>query len=416
MLLAEIVAVGTELLLGQIVDTNSSWIGEQLALHGIGCRRQVKVGDNVERITAAINDAAAAADVVIVCGGLGPTHDDVTRDAIAAVLGEPLVEDEAMVERIIAMFESRGRRMPMSNLVQAMKPPSAEFLAVQPGTAPGLRCEFNVDGAQRSLYAVPGVPWEMTEMMSKAVLPEIRQASGETGVIRSRTLRTWGMSEAGVGEALAPLIARHDTDRVATLALLASGVEGIKVRITAATADVDTAEAVLDAESADVRSVLGDAVFSQDDETMEAAVLGLLGARSWRLAVAESLTGGMVASRICDVPGASEVFVGGVVSYATTVKHDVLGVQAEQVVSEAAALEMARGVRDRLGAEVGIATTGVAGPAAAEGQPVGTVCLAAVGPFGEVSTEVHLPGRRRQIRELACISAMDLLRRQLLAL
>jgi nicotinamide-nucleotide amidase len=411
----EVVAVGTELLLGQIVDTNSSWIGEQLALAGLDSHYQTKVGDNARRIREALELALSRSDAVIVCGGLGPTQDDITREVIAELLGAPLILREAIAERIRAMFASRGRPMPENNLRQAMVPEGATVIPEQPGTAPGLICP----AGDRVIYAVPGVPYEMKEMVLGTVVPDLRRRAaerGEAAVLRSRILRTWGTSESGLAELLAPRIAELDRIGNPTLAFLASGVEGLKVRITAKGPDDATVDALLADEEDIVWELVGDWVFGVDDETMESVVLGLLRERGLTLAVAESVTGGYVAGRICAVPGASEVFIGGVVSYASAVKHRLLDVPVGPVVTEEAAMAMAEGVRSLLGADVGLATTGVAGPDAVEGKPVGTVCLAvSIGSGGETAT-IRLPGDRERIRQFTAISVLDLLRRRLLGL
>jgi nicotinamide-nucleotide amidase len=409
----EVVAVGTELLLGQIVDTNSAWLGEQLALAGIDRTHGQVVGDNLERIVAALELALARADAVIVCGGLGPTQDDITRDAIAAVMGVPLVSDDDATERILERFAARGRRMPANNLRQALVPKGATAIAdPQPGTAPGLICPVG----DKVVYAVPGVPYEMQEIVRGAILPDLARRAGTLPVIRSRTLRTWGDSESGLAEKLAPHMAELDTAGATapTLAFLASGIEGLKVRITVKADDEATARARLDAEEAVVRNIVGDIVFGVDGETMEHAVGQALLARGLTLAVAESLTGGLVAARLVDVPGASNWFRGGVVSYATDVKFSVLGVPEGPVVTSEAAAAMATGVRDLLGAEVGLGVTGVAGPESAEGHAPGTVFFGAVvGDDAPVTAQVTLPGDRVRVRQFACISLLDMLRRLL---
>lgn len=408
----EILAVGTELLLGQIVDTNSGWIGEQLALAGIDCVYQAKVGDNHERIRTALQHALDRADAVIVCGGLGPTQDDITRDVIAEVMGVALVRDDVVEARIRAMFGTRGRDMPANNLRQADVPEGASVMAQQPGTAPGLVCPVG----EKVIYAVPGVPYEMVEMVEGTVLPDLRRRAGVQAVIRSRTLRTWGQSESGLAEILAERITELDELGNPTIAFLASGIEGLKVRITAKAEDDAAAEAVLEAEEAVLWPLLGDLVFGRDDETMESVVLGLLEARGLTLAVAESVTGGLVTARLTDVPGASKVLRGGVVAYASEVKFDLLGVPEGPVVTPETAEAMAEGVRRALGADVGLGVTGVAGPDRQEGQRVGTVHLGlAIGDTVEAVT-VGLPGDRRRIRDFATITLLDLLRRRLLVL
>ena len=411
----DVVAVGTELLLGQIVDTNSAWIGEHLAASGMDSLLQVKVGDNLGRVVAVLRSTLSAADAVIVCGGLGPTHDDLTREAIAEVMGVQLVTDDAVAGVITQMFESRGRYMAANNLRQAMVPVGATVIPQTRGTAPGLICPVVVGGVDKVIYAVPGVPHEMKEMVERAVLPDLRHRSGEAGVIVSRTLRTWGESESGLNERLDPLISRLDEAGNPTLAFLASGWEGLKVRLTAKAATPDAAESLLDKWDAEVRMVVGEHVFGVDDETMESAVLDVLRAQGLSLGVAESVTGGLVAGRLTAVPGASDVLRGAIVSYASEVKFDLLDVPEGPVVSEAAAAAMAGGARRVLGADVGLALTGVAGPAEQDGMPVGTLCVA-VDDGTTVSTHTfRLPGQREQMRQMSVITALDYLRRRLTA-
>jgi len=412
----EVLAVGTELLLGQIVDTNSAWLGEQLALAGIDSHFHQVVGDNQDRIVLALRSALARSDGVVVCGGLGPTHDDITRQAIAEVMNVALVRDPVIADRIAEMFRSRGRDMPESNGRQAEVPVGATPIPQVIGTAPGLICPVG----HKVVYALPGVPYELTEMFNRGVLPDLRrraESSGEVAVITSRVVRTWGMSEAGLGELLAPRIAALDAaGGNPTIALLASGIEGIKVRITAKADSAAAAAAVLDAEEGEVRALVGDTAFGLDDDTMETAVARLLVRRGWSLGVAESLTGGLVASRLVAVPGASAWFRGSVVSYASEVKYNVLGVPRGPVVTEAAARSMAEGAQRVLGADVGLALTGVAGPDPQEDVAPGTVIVGLVlGDGPTESLEVHLPGDRERVRQYAVISAMDLLRRRLTA-
>lgn len=407
----EVVAVGTELLLGQIVDTNSSWIGEQLALAGIDSHFQTKVGDNRDRIHQALELALSRSDAVVVCGGLGPTHDDITRDVIADVMGVDLVLDEEVAGRIRAMFGSRGRDMPSNNLRQAMVPVGASTMAQQPGTAPGLVCPVG----DRVIYAVPGVPYEMQEMVTGTVVPDLRRRAGVTAVIRSRVLRTWGQSESGLAELLAPRIDELDQSGLCTLAFLASGIEGLKVRVTAKADTGEEADAVLAAEVARLEEILGDLVFSTDDEPMEVVVLRLLAERGLSLATAESMTGGLVASRLTSVPGASAAFRGGVVSYASEVKFDLLGVPEGPVVGDDAAMAMALGACRVLGADAAVAVTGVAGPDPQEGVRPGTAFLGTAVRGEADSFMIRLPGDRERVRQFATISVLDLLRRRLLA-
>ncbi|HEY2302880.1 MAG TPA: competence/damage-inducible protein A [Acidimicrobiales bacterium] len=407
----DVVAVGTELLLGQVVDTNSAWIGEHLALAGIDSNFQVKVGDNLARIVTAIRETLARSDAVIVCGGLGPTQDDITREAIAEVMGVELVRDDAIIEVIRAMFGSRGREMPDNNLRQADVPAGATAIPNPRGTAPGLMCPVG----DRVIFATPGVPHEMRQMMERAVIPELKARAGTTATILSRTLRTWGMSESGLAEAVASRLDALEASGDATIAFLASGIEGIKVRVTAKGPDQASVEARLDAEEAQLRNLLGSIVFGVDDETIESAVGTLLVGAGLTLGVAESVTGGFVGARITAVPGASNWFRGSIVSYASDVKFDLLGVSRGPVVGEKAAIQMAEGAARVLGADVGLAVTGVAGPTEQDGEAVGTVWLGLSIEGTSEAVDLHFPGDREQIRQYATISVLDLLRRRLLA-
>ena len=406
-----VVAVGTELLLGQIVDTNSSWIGERLAANGIDSLLQVKVGDNHQRIVDVVRSALREADAVIMCGGLGPTHDDLTREAIAEVMGVELVMHDDIAQVIRNIFESRGRRMADNNLQQAMVPVGATVIHQTRGTAPGLMCPVG----DKVIYAVPGVPHEMQDMMERAILPDLRARSGDTSVIASRVIRTWGESESGLNERLNPIIAQLEEVGNPTLAFLASGWEGIKVRLTAKGADSQQAHAVLDEWQAKVLELVGDVVFGFDADNMETVVLNLLREQGLTLGLAESVTGGLVSGRLTSIPGASDVLRGSVVSYASEVKFDLLDVPRGPVVSEDAAVAMAEGARRVLGADVALSLTGVAGPAEQDGQPVGTLCIAvAMNGRSTVSTTLRMPGQRDQMRQMSVISSLDFLRKILL--
>lgn len=404
------IAVGTELLLGQIVDTNSSWIGERLAANGIDSLAQYKVGDNHARIVAILRRALDEADAVVMCGGLGPTHDDLTREAIAEVMGATLQHDESVATTIRSIFESRGRRMPANNLRQAMVPLGASIIAQTRGTAPGLICPIG----DKVVYAVPGVPHEMYDMMDRVILPDLRRRSGDTSMIVSRVIRTWGESESGLNERLQSVVDELEAVGNPTLAFLASGWEGIKVRLTAKGSTEEDARALLSVWEERVRSEVGDYVFGYDDDNMEAVVVRELRERGLTLGLAESVTGGLVSGRLTTIPGASHVVRGAVVSYASDVKFDVLGVPQGPVVSESAAIAMADGARRVLGSDVGLSLTGVAGPAEQDGQPIGTlwVGLAREG-FDTSAAMFRLPGQREPMRQMAVISALDLLRRSL---
>jgi nicotinamide-nucleotide amidase len=404
---AEVVCVGTELLLGDIVNTNAAWIGRALADAGVDCYFHVVVGDNEERIAGVIARALDRADAVVVTGGLGPTQDDVTREAIARATGRALQRDPGIEEALRARFREFGRPMPEMNARQADVVEGARVIEQTWGTAPGLIVEH--DG--KTIYAVPGVPAEMQDMMQRGVLPDIAARIGEPLKISSRAVRVAGMSESSIASAL-----RDVWDMLSkgvTMAFLASGGE-VRVRLTAKGSDEARVAELLDAAEATVRGVLGTAVVGIDAETLEVVVGNLLLARGWTLGAAESLTGGMFGARVASVPGASEWFRGSVVAYASDVKADVLGVdradlEREGPVSETVAVQMARGARTVLRADVGVSMTGVAGPIE-QGKPVGTVVVAVSGSLGEHARELRLPGDRNTVRAITASTALNLAR------
>ncbi len=478
----EIVAVGTELLLGQIVDTNSSWIGEQLALAGIDSHYQTKVGDNWDRIEDAFRLALDRSDAVIVCGGLGPTQDDITREVLASVMGVELVLDERIADRIRAMFASRSRPMPENNLRQAMVPVGASPIPQQPGTAPGLVAPIRwVQGAgavapgtepsagaevlDRVVYVVPGVPYEMREMMNGTVLGDLQRRAGVSATIESRVLRTWGQSESGLAEMLAGRIDELDEAGNPTLAFLASGIEGIKVRITAKGADSAEAWRLIESEQAVLEPLLGDLVFAYDDDNMETAVLAELGRLGLTLGVAETITGGRMANRLSSAeaamragtaPGGAKLgdpglasaadtgqpdggtgprtFAGGIVARSEHLTEYLLHAGSSTVspmgddlvpplASAAGAEALARAARLRTGASVGLAVTAIEDRNAATPEhPFGTAFLAvsisaqpvrggipAVAHRDKVD-EIRLPGDRERLADYSAISALNLLR------
>ena len=408
---AEVLSVGTELLLGDIINTNAAHIGRALASIGIDCFMHTTVGDNEQRIADAIAAILSRSDAAIITGGLGPTQDDVTREAIARVTGKPLVRDPKIEEQLRARFAELGRPMPEMNVRQADVPEGGSIIETTWGTAPGLI----VDHAGGVIYAVPGVPAEMEDMLSRAVLPDLLRRAGEPTQIISRVVRIAGMSESSIAEKL------HDVWEMlggeTTMAFLAGGGE-VRIRLTAKATDPARAEELVSASEASVRAALGAAVVGVDDETLEAVVGRLLLARGWTLGAAESLTGGALGSRISSSAGASEYFRGSIVSYATEVKEDLLGVpgwvlEEHGPVSEPVARVMAQGARDRLKADVAVALTGVAGPTE-QGRPVGTVVIGVAGPLGEVVREVRLPGDRNTVRTLAVAAGLNLVRLYLL--
>jgi nicotinamide-nucleotide amidase len=407
----EVIAIGTELLLGQIVDTNSAWIGEQLALAGIDCYYHTHVGDNLVRMVNALRIALDRSDAVIVCGGLGPTHDDITREAISQVMGVPLVRDESLAERVRSRFIARGREMPPNNLRQADVPQGASIIPQMPGTAPGLICPL--DG--KMIYAVPGVPYEMQEMINGTIIPDLQRRAGAVAVIESRTLRTWGLSESELAELLVPRIAELDKIGNPTLAFLASGIEGIKVRITVKAQDQPTAQRILDEEDSRLRAILGDLVFGVDGQTMESVVVDLLRERNLKLAVAESITGGLLSARVTAVPRADEVLRGGTVLVSGEAKANMPGISAFPSEPEAAAKALALAVCRMFQSDVGLAATGTSALTKSSAPAVITVFLGvAINGRAEVRM-LHLPGDRERVRQFTVINLLNLLRLKLAA-
>lgn len=406
---AEIIGIGTEILLGQIANSNAQWISQRLAEIGVDVLRHQAVGDNEGRIAEAFRESLARSDVVIATGGLGPTGDDITRQALAAALGVRLERRSEIEDFLREKFLRLGREMPESNLVQADVPEGARYILPDRGTAPGLI--VGADG--RRVYAVPGVPAEMREMMEEVILPELAELAGPATLV-SRVLRVTGIPEARVAELLDDLF-RSSTNP--TVAYLASAGE-VRVRLSAKAATADDAEELLRPLEEKVRDRLGDAVFGADDEELQQVVGRLLSERELWVSCAESLTGGGLAARITGIPHASKYFSGSAVTYSPDAKRDVLGVSDRTIeehgtVSEACALEMARGARRVFGSDIGLSTTGVAGPEPLEGKEPGTVWVALVAEETERARTFRAPGDREQVRRWTEQVVLDLLRRYL---
>jgi competence/damage-inducible protein CinA-like protein len=393
----EVIAIGTELLLGIIVDSNSAWIGEQLALAGIDSYYQVKVGDNFARIEACIRQGLERSDAVICCGGLGPTQDDITRDVIARVMGVEMRRDTAIADKIRHIFESRGRVMSANNLLQANIPIGAAPIAQMPGTAPGLVCPIG----DKVVYAVPGVPSEMREMFLGTILPDLQRRAGQASVIKSRVLRTWGMSESGLAEVLEQRFGELDKLGNPTIAFQASGIDGIKVRVVAKCDDEATALRILNAEEELIRGLLGDVIFGIDEQSMETVVLDLLRRRGLTFAAAETITGGILSARMSAADAAMETFRGARIAPVT----GTAGGPPDQRAAAAASQ-----VRSEFGARVGLAAVA---PNAAEGYGPGCVFLAANIDGAPHAEKVMLTPDRRRMREFSVISLLNLLRRTL---
>ncbi len=407
---AEIVGVGTELLLGQIANTNARWMSERLAEIGVDVLHHQVVGDNLDRIVRVLELAAERADVVLVTGGLGPTQDDITRDALALAMGVAMVRDPRVETYLYARFAGFGRgEMPRNNLRQADVPEGARIIMPEQGSAPGLIADL----AGALVYAVPGVPAEMIEMMQGTIVPELVAMAGQ-GVVRSRVLRCVGIGESRVAEIVADLFEASSNPSVA---YLASAGE-VKVRLTAKAASGVEAEALIAPLLAQVHARLGDVVFTDDDESLEMAVGRLLRAANATLACAESITGGSVGARLSDVAGSSAYFLGSAVVYSAAAKLTVLGVSRETLeahgaVSAACALEMAAGARRIYGADIAVALTGAAGPAPHAGAAPGTVWLALDAGETRHTRGYVATGERDRVRRWAEQGALDLVRRHL---
>ncbi|HUG87525.1 MAG TPA: competence/damage-inducible protein A [Actinomycetota bacterium] len=407
---AEIVAVGTELLLGQIANTNAKELSERLAETGLDMLHHQVVGDNVERIAEAVELATGRADVVVLTGGLGPTGDDVTREGLANAFGVELETHPEIEDFLRERFRAFERDMPESNLRQAQVPAGARYILPERGTAPGLVLERD-DGV---VYAVPGVPAEMREMLEGTILPELRERAGES-TIASRIIKTAGMAEAQVAELLDDLFEGSDNPTVAYLA----GSGEVRVRLTAKAASRAKAMELIAPVEEEVHRRLGPAVYGSDDDLLEEVIGRMLQDRGWRLACAESLTGGALGARLTKIPGASLWFAGSAVCYTNEAKRRLLEVPEEILegpgaVSEECARAMADGARRIYGAEVGVALTGVAGPEEQEGRPPGTVWVAVLGAGGEEVRKVVAPGDRDGVRRWAVQSGLILLRKRLL--
>jgi len=400
--IVEVVAVGTELLLGQIVNSNAATIGAALAEHGHDAHFQQVVGDNQARIAETLRIAMGRAEAVIVTGGLGPTQDDITREALAEATGWPLIYDEDYADHLREWWARRGREMPESNLRQAYYPQGAELLPNPRGTAPGLA----LDHGGVAIFCVPGVPAEMEHLLHHEVLPRLAKASGDTSVLVSRLIRTWGRSESDVAEVLDDLY-RGSTNP--SVAFLASAGE-IKVRITAKARDRETALAMVEPMETEIRSRLGSAVFGVDDDTIEKVLLRLLGERGYTIGTAESMTGGLVSAALTSVPGSSAVVGGGIVTYHRALKRRLLGVEdVSTVVDTETAEQMAEGARRLLGVDVVVAVTGSAGPHPLE-KPPGTAVIGVSTPEDTRAREMRLPGDRERVRAYATTAALHLTR------
>lgn len=410
---AEIISVGTELLLGQITDGNAAYLARVLAAYGVDVLHKQTVGDNLDRVRSAVGLALSRADLVVMTGGLGPTEDDLTAEAVAAALDLPLLHDPAVAEAVTAFFARRRRTPPESVYKQARIPQGAQVIPNRRGTAPGLMVPIG----EQAIFLFPGVPAEMEVLVADGLIPWLQARTGET-VIRSRVLRITGLGESVVEERVRDLI-HGSNPTVAPLATLGE----VHLRITAK-GSPEEVERRLGAAEARLRDRLGEAIFGTDAETLHEVTARLLLERGLTLAVAESCTAGLAASRLTEVPGSSGFLLAGYVAYSDRAKVRDLGVppaliEAHGAVSAEVAAAMADGARNRASADLGLGITGIAGPTGAtETKPVGLVYLSVVGPTG-VHTDAHLFGTeagRAGIRHLAVQAALNRLRLTVLSL
>lgn len=406
---AEILAVGTEILLGDIVNTNAQYIAQGLAELGIDVFYQTVVGDNPDRMKTAMNIAFERADIIITTGGLGPTGDDLTKEIGAEYFGRKLILDEKALDRIKKFFDKMKRPMTDNNVKQAMVPVNSTVMYNENGTAPGIIIEDN----NKILIMMPGPPKEMKPMFSKQVKPYL--ASKQNHTLVSRTLRI-----AGVGESAMESMVRDMIDRQSnpTIAPYAKDTESI-LRITASAKTTEEAEKIIEPIAEEIYRRFGDSVYAEGETSIQETVAKVLIDKKVTIAVAESCTGGLVAAKLIEYPGISEVLLEGAVTYSNEAKKRRLGVKDETLsaygaVSAETAAEMAKGIAMTSGADIGVSTTGVAGPGPSEGKPEGLVYVGVYMGGKSYVKELHLAGKRNVIRERAAYSALDFLRRKLI--
>lgn len=414
----EIVTIGSELLLGFTIDTNAAHLARELAALGVSISRRTTVPDDAGSIASAVRAALDRSGAVITTGGLGPTSDDFTKPAIAALFGREMLLDERILEGLRRLWRERGRpgELPVANHQQAMVPRGARVLENRHGSAPGIWLE---DEHGRWVAMLPGVPGEMRGMLADTLLPLVRERLAAAGaartVVRSRTIRTTGIAESIVAERLGDVAREAAELPVAYL----PGLRGLDLRLTARDLPPDEADAALERGIGLLRARVGRFVYGEGDDDLAAVVLERCRARGLRIALAESCTGGLLGARLTAIPGSSDVLVGGIVAYANEVKETLLDVPHEMIaehgaVSEPVVRRMAAGARRRLGAGLGIAITGIAGPGGGTAEkPVGTVWIAIDVGHDSRAVRTLFVGDREEIRERAAQSALEMVRRTL---
>lgn len=406
-MIAEILSVGTELLMGNIVNTNAQYISQKLCDLGVNCYFQTTVGDNHDRLVAAVETALSRADILILTWGLGPTADDLTKETIADAFGRELVLDPASEQHIHARFARMGREMTPNNLKQAMFPRGSIILPNPNGTAPGCI----VEEEEKAAILLPGPPKEMAPMFDASVMPYLEKRSGH--MLFSHVVRVFGMGESEAEYRLRTLMERQSNPTIAPYAL--SGE--MKLRVTARCKSAEEGERMMAPLIDEIKETLGSVVYSIDDQELHEVCAALLREHGATLAVAESCTGGMIASKLVSVPGISAHFIEGAVTYSNDAKIRRLGVRPETLaahtaVSAETAREMAEGIRRTSGASLGVATTGIAGPdGGTVEQPVGLVYIALASESGTAVQELRLTGSRERIRNAASLHALNLIRR-----
>lgn len=412
---AEIIAVGTEILLGQIVDTNTRLVGQVLADLGIDVYYQTVVGDNEVRMRAAIDLAAKRSDLVILTGGLGPTKDDLTKQVVAAYLGKQLVEDEAAMLKIKRHFEISQRKMTANNRLQALYIKGSKPLANETGLAVG---DFYQAEQGPDFMLLPGPPSELRPMLFKVALPLLKQAYRQDQLLSSRVLRFFGIGESQLASQLDDLIENQTNP---TIAPYAKDNE-VTLRLTASAKDEQEAQALLDGLESKIAERCGQYLYGYgDDNSLAQVVMTKLREKHLTITAAESLTGGQLQAALTSIPGASQAFMGGFVTYANYAKEKLLAIPAEVIdkhgsVSEQTAILMAEQAKQKLGADVGVSLTGVAGPDSLEGQPVGTVWIGiAYRNKAGYAQKFHFPRQRKYVQARAVLTALDLVRKELLS-
>jgi nicotinamide-nucleotide amidase len=408
---AEIIAVGSELLTHDKVDTNSLFITEQLNGLGVEVARKLIVGDHRERLTAAVRDAVEHAEIIVITGGLGPTEDDLTRDAVAAALGRTLIFNDEILTWIEQRFRLFNRKMADVNRRQAYLVEGAEVLPNPRGTAPGQW----IDLPGRVVMLLPGPPGELKPLFVNECVPRLQRFLPPQ-VIRTRLYRVAGMGESDLDALIAPVYTKVANPVTTILA----GMGDIQVHLRARAGTAEEADALLEAVAPEIEALIGDRIYSKNGDLLEAVVGGLLRDRHATLSVAESITGGMLGQRITSVAGSLDYFVGGFLTYSNRMKTELLGVPAELIerhtaVSEEVACAMAEGARAKTGSDYALATTGEAGPQSSTGAPAGTVFLGIATPSGVEARRINAPGERQRVRSLSTQLALDLLRRRLIA-